>query len=265
MASFDVTKRALALGSRDAWSGWHAKSWTESTIEMIIVPKGATRMALLAGVYPQLDAVGLTDDSVAVGDQIKDSTSTYYTIEAIKPHYWGDSLSHYECDLTKETMYQADFAATTWTKTRAEDPRYRTKYWLSDAVEGKLRAAQITKDDDSTLADYAVIFNDPPYPIHLEFRGSSNMQGLYVIDQPETNSLSCGVGYEENVPIHIMTVDSTGCTGTALQSKMEMELRYICENYPFSSLRSLNRRGKNDRDLGGMWVYDTEFILRYKW
>jgi hypothetical protein len=263
LASFNVTKRALALGSRDSWSGWRAKSWTESTIEMIIVPRGATQMALLAGTFPKLDAVGLTDDAAAVGDQVKDSAGIYYTVASIKDNYWGDSLIYRECDLSKETMYQTDFGSTTWSLTRGSDPRYRSKVWM----ETYLRPAQITKDDDSTKADFACIFNNPPYPLHLEYRGSSNMNGLYVIDQPnsspEVDSTHYTIGYVEHVPLHIMTVDSTDCTGTALAWKMEAELRYINETYPLGSLRFMGSRRKQDANLGQI-LYDIEYSLDYK-
>jgi hypothetical protein len=269
MASFNVTRRALSLGSRDSWSGWHAVSWSTSTIEMIIRPKGASHIPTLGGHYPKLDAVGYTDDAVSVGDQIYDAFSHYYTIEELEEELWGGSLEYYVCHLSKVSMYQADFSATTWTLTRPHDPRYRMKVWM----DAYLRTAQITKNDDSTTADWACIFNDPPYHIDLEFRGSSNMEGLYVIDQPESIPRIDAVthapyAYDEKMPIHIMTINSTGCTGTALQHKMEAELRYICETYPIPaaapySIRSMTVRRKRDIDIGGMRIYDTEYLLDY--
>lgn len=264
MTSFDVTRRALSLGARLAWSGHRTKSFATSTIEMQIIPRGASLIVVMAGVYPITDAVGRTADPVNVGDQILDSANVYWDIETVEPFYWGDSFSYRRCNLNKAIMYQADPAATTWTKSRGSDSRYRTKVWM----DAKLRAAQITKDDDSAQADFAVMHNNPPYPIELEFRGSSNMEGLFVIDQPNAEPLRDGDqiirDYAESVPIHILTVDSTACTGSALAWKMEAELRYICQEYPEGSQRNLSApRRKANVNLGGMILYDTEVILSY--
>jgi len=264
----EVTRRALSLGARDSWSGWRAKNWSdpedpESKIEMVIVKRGAHQLASLAGVYPVLDAAGLTADPVSVGDQILDKQNNYWDVETVQPHYWLDSFVYRVCNMNHARLYQADPGSTTWSKTRASDTRYRTKVWL----ETRLRDAQITKDDDSTEADYAVIFNEPPYPLHLEFRGDSDMEGLFVIDQPASTPLHDADqiirDYTDHVPIHVLTVDSTGCTGTALQHKMIAELQYIAETYPEGSQRGLERRNKHDRDLGGMWLYDAEYVLSY--
>jgi len=264
MTSFNVTRRALSLGARLAWSGHRTKTFAETTIEVVIVPRGASQLAIIAGVYPVTDAIGLTADTVVVGDQIKDSANVYWDVETVEDVYWGDSFAYRQCNLNKAVMYQADPAATTWSKSRGSDPRYRTKVWM----DGKLRATQITKDDDSTQADFAVMHNNPPYPISLEFRGSSNMEGLYVIDQPNATPLRDGDqvirDYEEHVPIHMLTVDSTACTGSALAWKMEAELRYISETYPEGSQRNLSApRRKADINLGGTILYDTEVVLSY--
>lgn len=265
MVSFDVTRRALSLGSRDSWSGWRAKTWNETTIEMVIVLRGATQLALMAGFYPRLDAAGRTADVVAVGDQIKDANNDYWDVETVSDVYWGDSFVFRECDLTKSILYQDDFGSTTWSKTRGSDARYRTKYWMDQ----RLRPAQITKDNDSTTADFGVLFSNPPYPLELEFRGASNMEGLFLIEQPTSRPLmdpltQAPYGYDESVPIHICTVNSTGCTGTALQPKMEAELRYICETYPLGSMRSPGQGIPRNRELGGMWLYNTMITLNYR-
>jgi len=263
----NVTRRALSLGTRDSWNGWRGKSWATSTIEMVIVKRGARQLASLAGVYPVLDAAGLTADPVNVGDQILDGQGNYWDVESIEPHYWLDSFVYRVCHMNHARLYQDDPGATEWNKSRARDARYRTKKWLVGADPLHLRSSQITKDDDETLASYGIIFNDPPYPLELEFRGASNMEGLYVIDQPNSTPLRDADqivrDYTDHVPIHVLAVDSTGCTGTALQHKMVAELQYVAETYPESSQRSLERRSKHDRDLGGMWLYDTEYLLSY--
>jgi hypothetical protein len=104
--SFDVTRRKLALGSANATTGWYVKSYTESTIEMIIFPRAAQKLAVDAGVYVRLDAVGLTADPVEEGDQIEDANSVIYEVKTVKPHYFGDSFMWRECDLEELKLYQ---------------------------------------------------------------------------------------------------------------------------------------------------------------
>lgn len=265
--TFNVTRYALSLGahdSRDSWRGWRTRSYSTSTIDVPIIPRGATKLASIAGIYPILDAAGMTADVVAVGDRIKDSNNVYWDVEIVKPVYWGDSLVYRECHMTKSSMYEADFGTVTWSKTRASDSRYRTKVWM----DARLRAAQLTKDNDSDTVDFAVIFNQSDAFIEREFRHSTTpVQLLYVIDEPNDTPLRSGDqiirNYEAHVPIHIMTINSTGCSGDALKHKALAELQYICENYSTGSQRNLSERRKLDRDLGGMQLFDTVYELSY--
>lgn len=269
-SSANVTRRQLSLGShasRDSWSGWRTITYTPSTIEMVIVTKGSpSRLITLAGSYPKLDALGETPDPCNIGDQILAGDGTYWVIEGIEKIKWLDGLICYKYHMNHVRLYQADFGSTTWSKNRGSDARYRTKVTWMDA---RLRPAQITKDDDSTEASFAVIFNDPPYPLELEFRHpSSPVQGLYVVDNPNSTAIRSGDqiirNYEEHVPIHIFTVDSTGCSGDALAHKMHAELRYISETYPEGSQRNLEiRRHHPPIDLGGMKLFHIENELSY--
>lgn len=265
VVSFNVTRRALTLGSRDGSTGWRAITFTPSTIEMIIQPRGSPFMHLLPGAFAREDAVGRTADTVEVGDQILDSFGTYYEVKAIKGWPIGDSLVYRDCDLAELPLWQASPGTATWSKSRPHDPRYNTK----DFIDTYIRDAQLTKDNDSTQASWACIWANPSYPLAEEYRAASSpVQGLYVLDQANSTPLlsydQVPRGYEERVPIHICTVDSTACTGTILQWKMEAELRYACEQNPTGSQRGLERRAVRDRDIGSMWLYDTEFTLNYR-
>lgn len=272
MVSFDVTHRALSLsahGSRDAWSGWRTKTWNPSTIEMPMVPRGARMLSSLSGIIPLLDAAGRTADGCAVGDQIKDAQNKYWDVEIVEDYYWGTSFVYRDCHLRKAILYEADSGATTWSKTRPQDARKRTKDWMVGSAPLHIRAAQITKDDDSTQADYAIMFNNPPYPLQLEFRHPTTpVQGLFIIDKGTSEALrdhdQVIRDYEDNVPIHAITIDSTGCSGDALQNKMVKELQYIAENYPEGSQRNLGVLERpHDIDLGGMRLFDVAYNLSY--
>jgi len=263
MADSSVTLRTLSLGARDAWNGWCLKSFAPSTIDMVIVKGGATRMALEVGVMPSIRTKGYSQDPVVAGDQILDAFSVYWEVETVELVPWLDSLGYYESTLGKLPMWQAEFGTTTWSKTRGSDARYRTKFWM----DTRLRAAQITKDDDSTLADFAVMFSDVPYPMEFEFR-TKNLEGIFIIEHPNSTAIRSGDqiirSYNERVPIHMYAINSTGCSGDALANKMHKELRYICQEYPEGSQRNLQtQRRHRPVDLGGMQLFHLEEELSY--
>ena len=104
--SCDVTRRALTLGTRDTITGWRAKNYSETTIKMVIIPRGATSSAVAAGTYVRLDAVGLTATSVNEGDEIKTSKSVYYEVKTRREHcLTPDTVEYYENDLTKLSLH----------------------------------------------------------------------------------------------------------------------------------------------------------------
>jgi hypothetical protein len=265
-ASADVTLGTLTLGSREATTGWRAVTYPTSTIHMPVLPQGSTFNYMGVGLYAYENALGLTDDTVKLGDQIKTSDNRYYMIEGLQKQYWLNKFAFWKATLSEQPIWQAAPGTLTWSKTRPNDPRERTKVYIDTYV----RDAQITKDNDSTQAAWACIFSDLPYPLTQEFRAASSpVQGLYVVEMPNSTPMMDVVtqapyGYTERVPIHIVTIDSTGCTGTALNWKMEAELRYVCEQNPKGSYRLPYSSQKLDRELGGMWLYDRLFILIYE-
>lgn len=270
ITNFNVTRLSYQLGTRDPWSGWRHKNWTQSMIDMILVSKGAKRLNSVAGVYPILDVAGITEENMRPGDLILEDDGKTYRVETVQDVRFATGLR--ECQMVYEELFQADFTDPTWTKTRPSDSRYRTKAWLDPSLTppGYLRASQITKDDDSTLAAFAVIFANPPYLLPDEFRAGANpVQGLYVVEKAESEALPDSgtrknYAYIDSVPIHICTVDSYQCSGIALGAKMEAELRYVFENYPLGSIRSYDREKTDITDLGDMKLYDTQITLGYK-
>jgi len=103
----DVTHYILSLGAQDAETGQYAKSFAAgATIQMPIVGRAARHMVTGMGVIMHSDAVGFTRDTVSEGDEIKDSSSTYYVIDSIKSHYIGDQLIAYECQLTHLPLHE---------------------------------------------------------------------------------------------------------------------------------------------------------------
>ena len=146
---------------------------------------------------------------------------------------------------------------------QAQDARYRTRVYLSTYLD----APSLTKDDDVSLAPYTVIFAKPNYPIIKEFIDLANDIIFFVgepVSEPLLNTDQVPYGYEEHVPITIMTVDKPDCTGTKLKWKAEAEIRRICETYPTGSQRSLEKREGEDLLIGRVVAYQTILIMSYR-
>jgi len=95
------------------------------------------------------------------------------------------------------------------------------------------------------------------------------MHGLYAIGQPNSEPMMdpttlAPYGYDERVPAKIYTINSTDVTGTALNWKMEAELRYVAETYPSGSLRSPFGRRSVPIHLGSTILYETEVVIDYR-
>jgi len=266
----EVTRRAITLGTRDAVTGWRTITRTESTIDMIIVPKGQSFRMGNVGIFAYMDAAGLTADPVFTCDQILTQSGEYFMAQIAKPVYVLDSFQYREVQMTCLPLYQAEPSATASWKTSPLDARSRTKVWIDTYILD----ANVLKDDAATQASWACIFDTPPYPVEQEFRATADpVQGLYVVNQPIMKplmdaTLQAPYGYEETVPITIVTIDSTGCSGHQLNWRMEAELRRIAETYAVpdttGSQRGIERRSSKVESFGGYPVYMTDVELKYR-
>jgi len=259
MASADVTLRTLSLGAQDSMTGWYSKAFGESTIKMIVVPRGATFQYMGMGWYAKHDVTGYTEDAVVEGDEIKDSFNNYYEVKAIKDHFWLNTIIFRECELVKLPLH-ADRPATSGTWPTVDDPRYATKAYLTS----HLTANNMKEDDNLTNALYIIAMGLPDYSISKVFLGPKNVDLVFSIGTPDSEALSLGVGYAENVPVSIFTINKTGITGTRLRWAAEAELRRVCETDPHGSLRTLDRLSDNEENLGSTILYSVTYVMRYK-
>lgn len=100
-ANPDVTHYVLSLGAQNATTGQYAKSYAAGvTIQMVLIGRVAKDFLTGTGIFVRADAVGLTDTAISEGDEIKDAAGTYYRVETVLPHYFGDTLICYEAQLT---------------------------------------------------------------------------------------------------------------------------------------------------------------------
>jgi hypothetical protein len=76
--SSTVTKKTLSLGAADAETGWYAKSYANTSIEMYIITKATRFMVLRQGLFFEYDGEGYTKDSVKEGDLILEPNGNQY-------------------------------------------------------------------------------------------------------------------------------------------------------------------------------------------
>jgi len=247
--SFEVTRRKLQLGTRDSVTGWYARNFTESTIEMIIVDRGATQIRLPAGAYVRLDAWGGTADPVVEGDQIRTEAGKYYEVKAVK-EVWGpgDNFVRRDCDLSSLPLHGLTFTDTT---PLVEDARYRTKVYWETYVDS-------TKVNDHS---FIVAYNDPDYPIYRVFV----TKGIHIVlavelsrSEPLLQHDLTAYGYMEHVATHVLSLD------VELNNLMVQELRRVTRLYPLGSRRRLEVEEPLHKPLGSATMYDTKCVLNYR-
>jgi len=105
IGSLDVTRRALSLGERDETTGWRAKSYSDTTIQMVIATSDTRQILLHTGSYVRKDALGFTDTAVAEGDEIKIGTVYYEVNTVFERQVTPSVIEYYQCDLTKLTLH----------------------------------------------------------------------------------------------------------------------------------------------------------------
>jgi len=103
--SADVTRRALELGTRNSTTGWRAKTYTESTIEGVLIPRSSGQIASAAGTYVRTDALFITADGLWSDEELEDTHGKFWKVVAVRDFCFGDSFSHRECDLTYLPMH----------------------------------------------------------------------------------------------------------------------------------------------------------------
>ena len=271
--SYKVTRQVPVFGSREATTGWRLVTWNptgwdaDTTDEMMISQRGSSGFYTPAGYYGKISALGQCADPVDEGDHILTEDGRTYHVEYVEPVWDGDNFVRRDCALTHVPLYEAMPSTGTWSLTRLSPARHKTKEFIDDYC----RDAQLTKDDDSTEASWACIWANPPYHLHHEFRAAANaVQGLYVLSK-EVKTPLIGIRktahhYALSVPTHILTVDSTDCTGEFLAEKMEEELEYIYRTEASAAgSKRMPERVHEPREmyLGGMKVIDIEYRLHY--
>lgn len=97
--NFNVTLHALSLGAQDSDTGIPAKTYSDSTIEMLITSKSNTALNTVLGAYVKLDALGFTTSYVRAWDKITTTTGKQFFVANVTPILNGVYLAYYQVDL----------------------------------------------------------------------------------------------------------------------------------------------------------------------
>lgn len=261
--SCDVTRRQLVLSTRDTITGWRAKTWTETTIEGALMPKGSQRVYTNIGSYVRTDEVFMTQDGLLEGDEVLTKTGQYYEVHAPREYYIGDSFSHRECDFTLLPMH-ADVDYSTYTGTfLVDDARHRQKvyleaYWTSGNCE----------NDSGGHLGTVIMYAMPDYPLSLELKSPSAVDVILTVGKPESKPIRghdyTPIGYDETVPVGIWCMDKVGVTAVKAVWQCEVELRRITEANPTGSLRGLDKTSDETKVLGSAILHNTEYKMNYR-
>jgi len=247
-------------------TGWRNLTWnTDTTLNPVnIIGRGMTGFHTPAGYTGKIDYLMQCADPVEEGEHVIWNNMRFH-IEYFKPEYKFDNFLWRDCALTYLPLYEATAAQAAWPAT-PKDARQKVKEYL----DLRIVINNLTKDDNTTLASTVNMFElEDLYHMRYEFRAATSpVQGIYAVGEPDSEPMLSGssspYGYRENVPIHILTIDSTGCGGRLLQRKMLNELRRILENFEIGSHCNLLNRRNESRSLGSMMLFDVRCILRYE-
>lgn len=105
MSDASVTLQTLTLGDPDAKTGQYEVSYTDSTIEMMILQKGASVTLAGVGYYSRYPYTGYTLTAVLEGDKILDANGFTYKVMSCIEYFWLNSFICYECHLEKVPAY----------------------------------------------------------------------------------------------------------------------------------------------------------------
>jgi len=98
-ASANVYLETLSLGAQNAVTGWYAKTFVETTIKGLILPKGLSLTLLKYGLQVMYDAVFITKTAVVEGDEIKDLNDDRYLVVGVLPRKILDQTQFYVAQL----------------------------------------------------------------------------------------------------------------------------------------------------------------------
>jgi hypothetical protein len=257
---------------RDKKTGWRMFRYdANGKIEGFMILKNAVGLVSAVrphGVYfsDEYDGVFLTKNLLEWKDRLVLDERLFEVRDVGELLDGSDSIGFYVGKLA-EVIPSEDKSAFASPSSGIFDSRGQVKGFLMSNLD----CNNITRDDDSTKADYCVMYDNPDYSLVKEFSAPiDSVDGIFAIGIPNSVPLIDGdhtvYGYDECVPILIYTIDKVGVSGSRLQGKMEAELRRACDS---DSARAgsmhvyLEKCVERKTRMGSNFTYSTEFILKF--
>lgn len=154
-----VTKKTLALGAGDATTGWYAKTYSNTSISMFIIPRALQFTVLKHGLFVEHDAVGFTKSALKEGDIIEDDAGNEYLALAVRDHNILSQFMFNQVDLKKLPQ-----AATTgiWDKWTEAFRKFMHTVEKNAAASGSINLyALVFGAQDPATGWYACEYNAP--------------------------------------------------------------------------------------------------------
>jgi hypothetical protein len=95
-ASAHVYLETLTLGAQDPDTGWYERTFAETDLQALIIPKGLSFLALKHGLHVQYDAIAVTKTVALEGDELYDQNGDRYVINSVVAHRILDQVQFYE-------------------------------------------------------------------------------------------------------------------------------------------------------------------------
>lgn len=258
MTSANVTRRRVTLStSPNATTGWYTKTYTASSIKMVIQNKNSSFIHENIGYKAIYDLTGFTSAPIRIDDEIIGANGNYYIVKSVQQEWKLDVFSHYVCELV-EKIQQTDRPATYGTASSTTDSRTTVKSLL----DINLSSSALTKDDGTTEVSWLVCWSKPDY--HLErllLPCEKNKDLIFTVSSPIINSQAANnvvVNYSQTVTIGIYVVNKSGITANNLLWKAEAELRRVIETYGLGSIR-INM--SQQKDYGLPEIFNQEYTV----
>lgn len=160
-----VSRRAIDYFARDSTTGHRGIMYHAEPIEMIVLPRTATKLLnLVGGSYVKYDHVGYTDEDINVGSQIRDLDDVFYEVSSVEPQKIGNTLYMNVCGLTRLPLQKYTFEVVL---EPSGESNVRTLFRIDDdtALAGTEEGAEIWRTTDAgdnwtKVADLAATADD---------------------------------------------------------------------------------------------------------
>lgn len=258
MTSFNVTRRALSLGTRDSITGWAAKSYTTTTIKGTFDPANIRMLNLPVGSFTGSGRPFLTANYVRAGDQIVHSVLGTFTLTSAKKVVVGDEFVYYACT-AEEVFNPSDRASTsgTWhtdSESVKTDPKNRLKVWVDTYIS--YGAAT-----DNT------VFAGLDYPLEYEFTDLSTGVLCAIDVAPAAAEYTWNhypYKFNETVNLHIYAMDTTSLTAVNILESYEQAIRKVATDHPIGSIRKIESTKPEKTDVGGhKYLWSQTITIKY--